>query len=605
MNELSKNFKILFRNISSLLLLVVGPLVLILLIGFTYSGEGIHDIRIGVVSSDYEKLQGAFANFTYAEVVKYDTAEGCMNDLAKQNNHICLEFSDSFMGGEVPSGTIVFYFDNSRKVISSKIVDTISSYFGVQAEKVSIESAQTLFSNIQNIVVYIDSKNDDIFVLVNESINTREQILKRRERLIELRDDFTPVYLDVIMIQSRMDNLSSDLDMNYEDYNESLSEMTHEIDMLEAELNSLYPLLPPAYYYNGSFHNLSYILENNLTSINLSSYNYTLMNGSISIPSLNLSLEPQAVILMPLVLDSLNSFKSSLAAFDNKTYEHYETIRAQKKELDKAVNLITSIKIMIDSDIDSSAVYAEKIDIATQKMIVTQKELNDSLKDLKKLDPAYAEKLVKPILRNYEPLLPDLENIKIAFPGMLAIIIIFISILFANIITLSEINSKAFSRNLITPTNKLRFIFGLVLTNLLVVLFQISVLCLIAHFGFRIDMIPSIVPFLILVILMVMIFTCLGMITALLLRNEQSSILTTTFMALGFFLFSDSVTPLETMPKLATFLASYNPFVIAAAAFRKLLIFNLNFIWSEMWLLLMYLCVLLIGLTFLSKKNLQ
>ncbi|MBT3465456.1 ABC transporter permease, partial [archaeon] len=209
------------------------------------------------------------------------------------------------------------------------------------------------------------------------------------------------------------------------------------------------------------------------------------------------------------------------------------------------------------------------------------------------------------IMENYEPLLPGVENIKIAFPGMLTIIIIFISILFANIVTLGEINSTAFYRNLITPVNKLIFTIGLMITNIFVVLFQVVILLLVAKFSFNIDILSQFGPLIFIILLLVLLFSSIGMIFALLIRNEQSSILTTTFVALGFFLFSNSVTPLETMPKLAASIAAKNPYVIASSAFRKILIFNVPTIKTEVIYLLSYFIIALILVIYLTKKKIK
>jgi ABC-2 type transport system permease protein len=190
---------------------------------------------------------------------------------------------------------------------------------------------------------------------------------------------------------------------------------------------------------------------------------------------------------------------------------------------------------------------------------------------------------------------------------MIAIIVIFISILFANIVTLSEVNSKAFFRNLLAPVNRLTFVFGLVLTTLVIVFFQILVLLLVGQFSFGIDVFTSFGSLALIIVLLSLFFLMLGMIIAILIRSEQSSVLTTTFVALGFFLFSNSVTPIEIMPKIAGFFASANPYVIATTAFRKVLIFGLGpqLLLPELLQLGAYLIVGLIVLILVSRRKLK
>ena len=50
---IQKNIKLVFRSYSSLLLLVLGPLLLILLVGFAFGGSALHDINIGIIKYEY------------------------------------------------------------------------------------------------------------------------------------------------------------------------------------------------------------------------------------------------------------------------------------------------------------------------------------------------------------------------------------------------------------------------------------------------------------------------------------------------------------------------------------------------------------------------
>ena len=56
-----KNLLLVFRSWSSLFLLVLGPLILILLVGYAFSGEGLHDIKIGYYAQNPDKAQEIIA----------------------------------------------------------------------------------------------------------------------------------------------------------------------------------------------------------------------------------------------------------------------------------------------------------------------------------------------------------------------------------------------------------------------------------------------------------------------------------------------------------------------------------------------------------------
>jgi len=598
-------------------MLVIGPLALILLIGFAYSGEGIHSVNIGAISSDFNTLEPAFSNFSYfADVISYENPESCINDMALEKVHICLEFSEEFMTtGDIPTGTIIFYFDNSKKALSNKIVETISDFFGVQADKISLDSATTIFQNIENMVVYLYDKNQDIAFIINESDSIKNDLILRKEKLIVIQKEFEPSYNKIKNIQIKLDNLSIEINKSYNEFDSSMELVFDNLEVLENNLKILKLTYPSQKIYisNKTFTtNIGEFVSANISYYNLSDLNFSLINESISIPEFNQSIDLKDLssdlstgLILELSLDSISLFRNSATKLQNSTTTYFNYIDEQKTEFDTAVSLLDTVKKLIDADIKASDEYILKINSGVASMLLVQKELNSSLADLSKLNPELAEQLVNPIMENYEPLLPGVENIKIAFPGMLTIIIIFISILFANIVTLGEINSTAFYRNLITPVNKLIFTIGLMITNIFVVLFQVVILLLVAKFSFNIDILSQFGPLIFIILLLVLLFSSIGMIFALLIRNEQSSILTTTFVALGFFLFSNSVTPLETMPKLAASIAAKNPYVIASSAFRKILIFNVPTIKTEVIYLLSYFIIALILVIYLTKKKIK
>ncbi|MEM4397264.1 MAG: ABC transporter permease [Candidatus Woesearchaeota archaeon] len=622
--EQYKNFKILFRNITSLFLLILGPLTLILLIGFAYSGNELHDINLGIVSNDYDFAEKSFQNFTFTTIYKYEKTEDCIYDVNLQKLHLCIEYyikksnndekkdnkKNESNDNEIPSGTITFYFDNSKKALSNKIVDAFSDYFGNESQKISIESAKTIFANVQSLVIYLKQKSDDIDLLINQSYQIKQDLIERKKRLIEIKDEFLPIYNKSKYLQSRLNNASISVNESYDELNNNTIELLKNLNNLKKNLlnktNSLYIVkiynnhnnnLTENFSSYSNFSSFSYQLieldkinSSNKTYINttenlsfeilgkLNEFNYSIVNESIFYldNGSNFINYSQGDFLILITLISIEKFENSLLNFKNNIDNYYNYTNSQKKEFDLAVKLMDDLNLMIEKDLELTDQYIIKIDYSVSSVREIQKDLNKNLVQLSKLEPGLAEKLIKPILQNFEPVKPGLENIKIAFPGMLAIIIIFISALFSNIVSLTEFNSKAFFRNKLSPVNLLVFIFGLIITIMLVVFLQVFVLLFVAFYSFKINVFSNFLSLFLIIFLLSLIFIFIGLIIAILIRNEQASILTTTFLVLGFFLFSDSITPIEIMPITAALFASKNPLVLAANLFRKILIFDLS-----------------------------
>ena len=124
-NEFSKNIRVMFRNWTSLSLLIIMPLALILLIGYAFSSEDVTGINIGVVSESNIDLVPLAKNVSgYASIKKFESKEDCLSYLVLEKVHICLfvegvEFGEKNITSieDIPSGKITYYYDNSRTKI--------------------------------------------------------------------------------------------------------------------------------------------------------------------------------------------------------------------------------------------------------------------------------------------------------------------------------------------------------------------------------------------------------------------------------------------------------------------------------------------------------
>ncbi|MBT3463491.1 hypothetical protein HN451_00775, partial [archaeon] len=390
--ELYKNFKIIFRNISSISLLILGPLLLILLIGFAFSGTEVHSIKIGVKASDYESLQPFLDNFTgIGEIEKYEKIDPCINDMRQEKIHICLEFSDGFSDqDEFNQGHIAFYFDNTRKILSNEIVDGISDFLGLTTEKISIESAQTIFKNIETLVVFLDRRNNDILVLINESEKMKSDILQRKERLIEIREDFLPKYEKIKKLQKSIKNISKDVDSSYMSFDSDIDNFKDKVNEIENSIEEVLEVanIPNYYVYE---INKTFFITTNKTYLNLNNFSYEKINLSIInitnhefvIPPVNYSVilnETRKIDYSSLPIDEsfnfamisfkqgINTFEDSIDSFDENITRYYELLNEQKLEFDEIIYQIDNVKILLDEEIDATDTYIKTIDESVIKI---------------------------------------------------------------------------------------------------------------------------------------------------------------------------------------------------------------------------------------------
>jgi len=249
--------------------------------------------------------------------------------------------------------------------------------------------------------------------------------------------------------------------------------------------------------------------------------------------------------------------------------------------------------------------YIRKIDASIARIDEVSAELDDRLALLRELHPELAEKLVKPIVSSYMLLLKGATNIQISFPQLLVIIIMFISLLFANIATINEINDRAYFRNLIAPVDSIIYFAGLFITSVVIVFFQILVLFLVAETRFGIDISGIFWHISAISVMLISFFILVGMLFAYLFRSVQSSILMTTFSALLFFLFGNTIAPMESMPLPARLVSSYNPLVLGEYMIKQVQLFGRGFdaVLPQLMLLVIFIGVMLFFAILMFKAS--
>ncbi|MBU0536555.1 MAG: ABC transporter permease [Nanoarchaeota archaeon] len=556
--EIYKNFKLIFRNWSSLLLIVLAPLLLILIVGYSFSGDQLHDINIGVIADKNIDLSGFSEQVSdFGTLYRYPSLDSCIPRMIDERVHMCLviEGSLSPKPGEIPSGEITFYYDNTREKISLLLMSELKDYFGLTAEQISLISTQEIISSLQELLVFLNHRIDDVDSIKNESQKIMGDLQERKTKLIEVRDDFTPRYLYVKDVQKEFNNNADALEADSDSLIQSLEDLKKVTQSLKEEAELF-----------------------------------------------NLTNSTEALDLMILRIDSqINVLKDST----QNTVDQANNISVS---LNQAVVELDSINLLLNEEINRTDDYIILINESVKKIDNISTEAREKMAGLSEIDPSLAGKIAKPISQSFKSLVSDVRDIQIAFPVLLAMVIVFISLLFSNIITSLEINNDAYTRNILAPVNDIIYTLGLLITNFLIISFQVIVLLIVAQLRFDIDIIGNLAEIIPISASLILIFICIGMMLAYLSRSIQSSILMSTFLALAIFLFSDALNALEAMPKLASQIAAYNPVVIVNSMFRQVLFFDAPLIGlkENAGLLLLYLAASAFLLVIVSKiKNKQ
>ena len=155
---IKKNFRLLLRSKMSALIVLVGPLILMLLIGFAFNTTSIFDIKIGTYSSAYSELSDSIVTKLQDDqfrVVKVESEERCIDMIKSGDIHVCTIFPPNL--NLQTSDKIVFHVDQSRLNFVYIILDRISSKVATKSTELSTALTNRLLTSINNANTKLDA----------------------------------------------------------------------------------------------------------------------------------------------------------------------------------------------------------------------------------------------------------------------------------------------------------------------------------------------------------------------------------------------------------------------------------------------------------------
>ncbi|MDA3856530.1 MAG: ABC transporter permease [Candidatus Woesearchaeota archaeon] len=555
---IGKNLKIIFRSPFTILLLVLAPILLMFVVGFTYSGTSLSDTNIGLIETETQMFDAIKVRPELREVnfIEYydggynQSRDSCKEDLKQSKVHLCMSFIPYYdRNGNLLSANIIYYIDNTRPQISDIIVRNFNVYIDDQTKIMSEKTINDIFSEVNETLSFMeDSKEliDDLLVDINTAkINLEDAI----DLLEEGSKEYDVIYSQVLNQRYNINTQISSLE-------EDSLKLDNDLDDLDSEINSLSNSLPSQIS----------MLTNTINGINT----YAQTNPEI---------------YNYVDIGDLNELENDLENLEDNLDDVQSTSNSVSNNLG-AINDINNLQMAFNTLIDSLGLMKGYMDTAnseSQKLLyemnIREKELteirdqiDDKLAYFKEVTNRDASDITEPISKKNLLLWTGLQRVHQLSPVIVILVLLFIGLLLSNVVVSLEINSNAYFRNLISPVKQGKFVLSLFFTSMLIILFQMFFLFLIIQMVFKIEVftLSKLFSVGLVVILILMIFVLTGIFLAYLFSSIQISILFTTFLMLFLFLLSDIIVPLEIMPKIFSTLLRLNPVIIGEDLIRRL-----------------------------------
>ncbi len=538
---IQKNLKLLIRSKSSALIIILGPLLVIFLVGIAFGNISKYSLNIGTYSTSYSDITNSFvAKLKEKEfrVQKIETEEACIDQIKLGKLHTCIIFPPDLDVGSDKMNEIVFYVDYSKVNLIWMILETLSTKLQEQTSELSLDLTTNLLNKLETTRKELDLKKPLL-----ESIKTENQ-----------------------QIQAEFDKLDKDVANKISVFKSSTSEIR---EYILQKVNSAQDIIPQ--------------ITSKLDTLgtNCTGNESSCMSSSTK-----------------------NSLNQKLASINTLLYNIYSKIEdpsnASKTDWAQLTNLASEIDTTLNQILDSVSLIMVQSSSNIEEL---QASIDKIYNDIASVQIKDAATIVNPITTQIKTVIPEKTYLNYLFPPLIVLVVMFISILLSTTLVMMEKHSIAYFRNFITPTRDITFILATFLTNMILVTIQLIIIIAISINFFKAQIISSLVTAIPAMLLITTLFTFFGMFIGYIFNSEETATLASISLGSVLLFLSDVILPLESMPDYIRNIAQFNPFVIGENLLRKAVLFQANFnvLANEFYMLLAYSAILFVFI-WISQK---
>lgn len=506
---ISKNIKQLIRSKTSALIILIGPLLLIALLGLAFNNVNEYALNIGVFSQEYSETTNAYISSIQSSnyiITNLETESDCINAVKDTSLHACIIFPKDMQINSRVKPEINFYVDSTNEIIVHNVISTISSKFNTKTQ----EFSQGLVSDVITVINSIDSDSKELNLEINESLNYAKE---SHNNIVDIYSKSNSMNLNSnVQDITTLKNIASVNDLKYDKVKSAASS---ELSTLKSALSDLQDIYS----------------------------------------SFNASLKSDIDPILNDLDDEINDTKKILES--NTTDYTYlsQKINNLVSEIQDLTTKMNNAKDNNDEIIQKSNIIKNNLETISTNLESANIKVNNILTNIQSLSVTNPDLLSSPfdIRVNYEK--PN--HFQSMFSGMIIILVMFVSLLLSTHMIIKERESPAYFRNVISPINPFIYIMSMYFTNLIIVSLQVSVMLLVAIYYFKL---AFAVPYLIIVLLTTTtMFSFVGLIIGHIFSSEETATIAAVSISTIFMFLSDLIIPIESIPRVILNYVKYNP----------------------------------------------
>ncbi len=509
-----KNIRLLLRAKSSALIVIFAPLLIILLIGLSYNSSAFFGLNIGIHADSFG-----------------DDVTQLIDSLQEQDFKVITYVN----------------LNDCKSDIATNFVHACVSV---------PNSFQVTDNTPKEVTFYIDQSRINLVWIIQESLGN-EFNLKTQELS---QDIVTDIFTQISTAQGSIDVEKGELG-TLREYSDTAAGTTSTVS------SSLTDVVLDSSYDQGILDNFQANMEDKIkTASSAVEAAQTAVDGLDDSSGKTTALSELG--------DIERELDEALALFGNNGTSTYQAV---KNILDTLQAEISSANVVLDQAGADVAEVGTTLTDMSASLDAISNDLEGIKTELSAFSVSDTGTITNPLVTKIETVSEEKTNLNYVFPSLLALIVMFLAIMLGDTLVMMEKTSQAYVRNFLIPVKKVTFVLATLLSNVLLLAFQLFIILIISVF-FLYDSIAQFPLLFFVLLLSATLFTLVGMIIGYLFTTEETGILASISTGSLFLFLSGIILPIEGMsPGLREFI-SLNPFVITEKLIREVFIFGVNII---------------------------
>lgn len=595
---IKKDLKIYIRHTRTVLLIFLAPILITILIGSVFSGgadQGLKDVRLGV---------GGGSELGREIIQELNSSR--MFLIIEENTSDPAVIEEGVMSGKYSAGIFIpvdetqamkLYIDNSR----IQIAPVISTVFMTTTEKMSYELTLGFLSRLWEELGRMDAKLDPLqegVAAINTSISS---LNSSTADVISALDE-----LNATRLNASVDDMESTL----EQMNVDLNRTAGDINVTRQEIRQLNENVD--YIYNDAVllrDELEVVVDNidaadtallDLQTGLEQTYDITCTIDPSQAQCVTLRITIQQVQDTRTLLEertapviSLYDSLDNLAQTSAQLHEKLEMTDARLQEMQRSVDNYTfeistiheniadieKVLITLGNVKEQSTTTSQKLENLSTGMANSTASLTLEIEKTKGVINDVTTKsptaIAAPVAMEMEQVFKDKSRLEFLMPGIISIVLMFISFMLASITIIQERAQKTLVRTLLTPLSLEEFLFAKTFALILIALLQGIIMVIVAFLLYGVLIPASQWGELFLVILVYSAsFIGIGMALATLADSENTAMLMSLVLSIPMLFLCGMFFPFETMPPLMAWLGNALPITMGIRALDSVLIYQ-------------------------------